>query len=117
MRRPTPTLKASATIPGSRKCSPMRRSGSGSRPRPRKRNAPPPPPRRRLAQLDDLQPVGLGAVPDRLLAPRQRLGDRPHRHALAGKRVQLLDLVLPPRLAVPFKMFAHIRAPLVAARA
>src|SRR5206468_6920909 len=64
-----------------------------------------------LPQLRDLQPVGLGAVLDRFLAPDERLGDRPHRHALARQRMQLLDFVLPPRLPVPLEPFAHSSSP------
>src|SRR6185369_392643 len=62
-----------------------------------------------LPQLGDLQFVEPGPVPDRLLAPRQRLGDRAQRLALAGEQVQLLDLVLPPRLPVPLELgFSHV---------
>src|SRR3954447_12442478 len=65
-----------------------------------------------LPKLADLQLVGLGAVPDRFLAPRERLGDGAHAHALARQRVQLLDLVLPPRLPVTLEFFvAHDQPP------
>src|SRR5690348_13803276 len=59
-----------------------------------------------LAQLHDAQPVRLGAVADRFLAAGQGLGDRADAHALAGELMELLDLVLPPRLAVPLELLA-----------
>src|SRR6478672_6681550 len=61
----------------------------------------------RLAQLGDLHAVVLRSPLHRFLAPRQRLGDRPHRHPLAGEEVKLLDLVLPPRLPMPLELFFH----------
>src|SRR5215212_1272897 len=64
-----------------------------------------------LPQLRDLQPIVLRALLDRFLAPRQRLGDRADRHALACERVQLLDLVLPPRLPMPLEPLAHCALP------
>src|SRR5215212_5035426 len=64
-----------------------------------------------LPQLRDFEPVVLRALLDRFLAPRQRLGDRADRHALAGERVQLLDLVLPPRLPMPLEPLAHYALP------
>src|SRR5947199_6381063 len=68
------------------------------------------PNRRRLAQLADRQPVGLGAVLDRFFAAGERLGNRPYAHAFAGEQVELLNLVLPPRLAVPFELFSARQA-------
>src|SRR3954447_23323364 len=64
-----------------------------------------------LPKLADLQLVGLGAVPHRFLAPGERLGDGAHAHALASQRVQLLDLVLPPRLPVPLELLAAHNPP------
>src|SRR4051812_12340032 len=64
-----------------------------------------------LAQLRNLQPVRLGPVLDRLLAARQRLGDRLQRHPLAGEQMQLLNLVLPPGLPVPLELFRHLNPP------
>jgi len=60
-----------------------------------------------LAELRDLDLVEPGAVLDRFLASRQRLGDRSQRHALGGELMQFLDLVLPPRLAVAFESLGH----------
>src|SRR5690242_6323044 len=57
-----------------------------------------------LAKLRDFHPVGLRAVLHRLLAAGERLGDGAQRHALAGEQVQLLDLVLPPRLPMPLEL-------------
>src|SRR4029453_4577012 len=45
---------------------------------------------------------------DRFLAAGQRLGDGAQAHALAGKQMELLDLVLPPRLAVAFESFSQL---------
>src|SRR5437868_11443450 len=59
-----------------------------------------------LPQLGNPQPVRFGAVLDRFLAPGERLGDGAQAHALAGEQVELLDLILPPRLAVAFELFA-----------
>src|SRR4029079_10745017 len=64
-----------------------------------------------LPQLRDLQPIVLGPLLHRFLAPSQRLGDRADRHALAGERMQLLDLVLPPRLPMPLEPLAHCALP------
>src|SRR3954470_24099905 len=63
------------------------------------------------AQLGDLQAVFLRPLLDRLLAARQRLGDRSERHALAREHVKLLDLVLPPRLPVALEPFTHLALP------
>lgn len=62
-----------------------------------------------LPQLGDLDAVGLGAVLYRFLAAGEGLGDGFQRHALGGELVQLLNLVLPPRLTVAFETFAHTR--------
>src|SRR6187402_709465 len=62
---------------------------------------------RPLMQLGDAQAVGLGAVLDRFLAAGERLGDRLQRDALLGERVELLDLVGGPGLAMAFEAFGH----------
>src|SRR3954471_2134412 len=66
---------------------------------------------RALTQLRNLQPVRLGAVPDRFLAAGHRLGNALERHALAGEKVQLLDLVAGPGLPVPLEPFRHLPSP------
>lgn len=59
-----------------------------------------------LAQFGQRQLVGPGPVADRFLASGERLGDGPDAHPLAGEQMQLLDFILPPRLAVAFEFVA-----------
>ena len=66
-----------------------------------------------LPQFRQHNPIGLGPIPNRLLATGQRLGDCFQGHALFRQRVELVDLRCGPWLLVPLEdRLAHYSSPI-----